>query len=120
MAAVSRCPARASVGVHELGVGGQLALVHLQRRLGVPTPRYAHLPLLLDARGAKLGKSLGAAAVDVTDPLPALRSAWTALGQDAARLPAHHSPRAFLDAALAVFDPQQIPRVDLVIANTIS
>ena len=44
----------------------------LQRLLGLPTPAYAHLPLLVDARGGKLAKSNHAPAVDA-DGLPALR-----------------------------------------------
>ena len=53
----------------------------LQRALGLPTPRYAHLPLVVDAHGRKLSKSLAALPVDPDDPLPALRAAWQALGQ---------------------------------------
>jgi glutamyl-Q tRNA(Asp) synthetase len=55
----------------------------LQRALGLPTPRYLHLPLLRDAHGAKLGKQTGAPAVAVATPaaaLAALRAAAAALG----------------------------------------
>jgi len=54
--------------------------IHLQRLLGLPTPRYLHTPLLCDARGQKLSKSNGAAPLDVTDPLAALRDAAGVLG----------------------------------------
>jgi glutamyl-Q tRNA(Asp) synthetase len=54
--------------------------IHLQRLLGLPTPRYLHTPLVRDARGQKLSKSNGAAALDVSDPLPALHAAAHALG----------------------------------------
>ena len=40
--------------------------IALQRALGVPTPQYAHLPLVLNADGSKLGKRDGAL------PLPSL------------------------------------------------
>src|SRR5690606_32112552 len=53
----------------------------LQRLLGLPTPRYAHLPLVLDDEGHKLSKSTAALAVDDDAPLPALRRAWQVLGQ---------------------------------------
>jgi glutamyl-Q tRNA(Asp) synthetase len=43
----------------------------LQRALDLPTPAYAHLPLVLDNRGRKLSKSDAAAPVDPADPLPA-------------------------------------------------
>ena len=49
--------------------------------LGLPKPAYAHLPLVRDAEGRKLGKSLAALPVDAADPLPALRAAWAFLGQ---------------------------------------
>jgi glutamyl-Q tRNA(Asp) synthetase len=53
--------------------------IHLQRLLGLPTPRYLHTPLVLDARGEKLAKSNGALALDVSDPLVALRAAGDVL-----------------------------------------
>ena len=91
--------------------------VHLQRRLGVPTPRYAHLPLLRDAAGAKLSKSFGAAAVDPADPLPALRRAWAELGQEARALSDNGPVDRVLARALAGFDPSRVPRVDASIAG---
>ncbi|MDE3073440.1 MAG: tRNA glutamyl-Q(34) synthetase GluQRS, partial [Pseudomonadota bacterium] len=54
--------------------------IHLQRCLRLPTPRYLHLPLALDAEGRKLSKSSQATAVDPADPLPALRRALDFLG----------------------------------------
>ena len=53
----------------------------LQQALALGTPSYAHIPLMLDASGRKLSKSLAAAPVDARDPLPALRLAWVLLGQ---------------------------------------
>ena len=81
----------------------------LQRALGLPTPGYAHLPLLLDADGRKLSKSCAAIPVDPADPLPALHACWSALGQVA--LPASiDSPAGFLIAATAAFRIDQVPR----------
>jgi glutamyl-Q tRNA(Asp) synthetase len=54
--------------------------IHLQRLLGLPTPRYLHTPLLHDAHGEKLSKSNGAPPLDVSDPLAALREAGAVLG----------------------------------------
>ena len=54
--------------------------IHLQRVLGLPTPRYLHTPLLLGADGEKLSKQNGAMPVDTSDPVAALREAGTALG----------------------------------------
>jgi len=38
--------------------------IYLQEQLGLPTPSYAHLPLLTNTTGEKLGKSAKSAAVD--------------------------------------------------------
>jgi glutamyl-Q tRNA(Asp) synthetase len=54
--------------------------IHLQRLLGLATPRYLHTPLVRDAHGDKLSKSNGAPALDVSDPLAALREAALVLG----------------------------------------
>jgi len=84
--------------------------IHLQRLLGLPTPRYLHLPLVLDASGAKLSKSLAALPLDDNDPLPALRHAYAVLGQPLQRLPTSGNVSAWLRAAVAHFDPAAIPR----------
>lgn len=54
--------------------------IHLQRCLGLPTPRYLHLPLLLGADGRKLSKQSGAAPLELREPLAALRAAAATLG----------------------------------------
>lgn len=54
----------------------------LQRLLGLPTPRYAHIPLLLDESGRKLAKSAGSAATSAQSPQQALAEAARLLGQD--------------------------------------
>lgn len=55
--------------------------IHLQRCLGLPTPSYVHLPLLVDEDGRKLSKSEGDAAIDRRRPVPALIEALRVLGQ---------------------------------------
>lgn len=52
----------------------------LQRALGLPTPRYLHVPLVLAPDGQKLSKQTLAPALDASQPLPALAAAWQALG----------------------------------------
>lgn len=54
--------------------------IHLQRRLGLPTPGYLHTPLVLGADGKKLSKQNGAAPIDLHDPVAALRAAAHTLG----------------------------------------
>jgi glutamyl-Q tRNA(Asp) synthetase len=49
--------------------------VHLQRVLGVATPTYLHVPLLLGVDGEKLSKRNGARTVDLADPARAVRDA---------------------------------------------
>ena len=43
------------------------AHIHLQGLLGLPTPRYYHLPVVVNERGQKLSKQTGAMAVDARD-----------------------------------------------------
>ena len=81
----------------------------LQRTLGLPTPRYLHLPLVLDAHGHKLSKSSVAWPVDPDAPLPALGLCWTLLGQDPAVLQGIASPAALLQRTLRQFQPAAIP-----------
>ncbi|MEG2803199.1 tRNA glutamyl-Q(34) synthetase GluQRS [Stenotrophomonas sp.] len=85
----------------------------LQRALGLPTPAYLHLPLLLDANGRKLSKSEAAHPLDPSQPLPALRQAWADLGQDRACLLGATGPAALLARARAHFDPSRLPRQDI-------
>jgi glutamyl-Q tRNA(Asp) synthetase len=47
----------------------------LQKALGLPTPRYLHVPLVLGENGEKLSKQNGARALDLTDPATCLRQA---------------------------------------------
>lgn len=79
----------------------------LQRLLGLPHPRWMHLPLVLDADGRKLGKRDQAHPVDPADPLPALRMALRFLGQ---AVPAGEDLQRVLVAAVEAFDPDRIPR----------
>lgn len=58
--------------------GSTARQILLQRALGLPTPRYLHLPLLRDARGRKLSKS--DADVPLRGGVQALRGAATELG----------------------------------------
>ncbi len=53
----------------------------LQRVLGLPTPRYAHIPVAVDASGAKLSKQNLAPAVDARSALATLGHAARLLGQ---------------------------------------
>jgi glutamyl-Q tRNA(Asp) synthetase len=54
--------------------------IHLQRLLGLSTPRYLHTPLVFGGDGHKLSKQNGAQAFDAGAPLAALQSAAATLG----------------------------------------
>lgn len=55
--------------------------VLLQRALGLPRPRYLHLPLAVDDRGRKLSKSEDAPAADRSTPAARLVAVLALLGQ---------------------------------------
>ncbi|MFC1589802.1 tRNA glutamyl-Q(34) synthetase GluQRS [Pseudomonadota bacterium] len=49
--------------------------IYLQQQLGYTQPGYLHLPLLIDEYGHKLGKSTGAAALDLKHPTASVHAA---------------------------------------------
>lgn len=55
--------------------------IFLQQCLGLPTPAYAHLPVVVNAAGEKLSKQTLAAPLDISRPGPALFAALKFLGQ---------------------------------------
>ncbi|HEY5849524.1 MAG TPA: tRNA glutamyl-Q(34) synthetase GluQRS [Lysobacter sp.] len=81
----------------------------LQRALGLPTPRHAHLPLVLGPDGRKLSKSDASQPVDPDNPLPALRAAWSRLGQDPAVLADADTLPDLLARSVAAFETVSIP-----------
>jgi glutamyl-Q tRNA(Asp) synthetase len=54
--------------------------IYLQRCIGLATPAYLHVPVVLDAHGDKLSKQTGATALDASPPLPTLQAAARHLG----------------------------------------
>ena len=81
--------------------------IWLQRCLGLPTPAYRHLPLVLDGTGNKLSKSAQAWPIDPDEPTPALRRALAFLGRP---LPDMRTDAvALLAHALADFEPALLP-----------
>ena len=55
--------------------------VYLQQLLGLPTPRYAHIPVITNAEGNKLSKQSHAMPIDDRQPIDNLRLALQFLGQ---------------------------------------
>jgi glutamyl-Q tRNA(Asp) synthetase len=75
----------AAQGVTDIVRGEDLAdntarQIHLQNLLGLATPRYLHLPLVLGADSRKLSKQNGAKALALAEPLIELRAAAAVLG----------------------------------------
>lgn len=82
----------------------------LQRMLHLPTPQWLHLPLVRDAAGNKLSKSLAALPLDDADPLPALTRAWRWLGQDPVPLHGLRDTGRWLQRAVREFDAARLPQ----------
>jgi len=80
----------------------------LQRLLGYPSPRYAHIPLVYGADGHKLSKSDNAHVVELARPVRSLRAAWRHLGQQQA--PADlDNPMAFWKWAIPRWRIERVP-----------
>jgi glutamyl-Q tRNA(Asp) synthetase len=86
--------------------------IHLQRCLGLPVPRYLHVPVAVDARGEKLSKQTRATPLP-RDPLPALLAAWRFLEQPPAPAPPSTAAE-FWDHAQAHWMPSRLPPVSML------
>jgi glutamyl-Q tRNA(Asp) synthetase len=89
--------------------------IFLQRRLGLSTPRYLHLPVATDARGEKLSKQTLAAPVDAARPGAALSAALRFLGQSPPAALAAAPARAVLEWAAAHWDRARVPATRAVV-----
>jgi glutamyl-Q tRNA(Asp) synthetase len=81
----------------------------LQRALKLPTPRYAHLPLVLGADGQKLSKQNLAPALDSNAGPTQLKAALQALGQ---AIPRPRDEREILAEAIENWELQHVPRAE--------
>jgi glutamyl-Q tRNA(Asp) synthetase len=79
--------------------------IYLQRLLGLPAPRYLHVPVAVDANGEKLSKQTGARVIGKED----LRSALLFLGQPASETLAE-AVRAWDPALIPARRAQAVPR----------
>ena len=77
--------------------------IALQRALGLPQPRYLHIPAAVDASGETLSKQTGAPAADAS----MLQRALAFLGQP---------PAPSLQDSVRAWDPARIPRARAIIA----
>jgi len=80
--------------------------VYLHRLLGLPHPRYLHVPLVTNAAGEKLSKQTFAPALNGAEPMAELRAALRFLGQAET---AGADPAKIMRAAIANWSPGAIP-----------
>jgi glutamyl-Q tRNA(Asp) synthetase len=85
----------------------------LQQHLGSATPRYAHVPVAVNAAGEKLSKQTGAAPIDATQGATAIARALLFLGQPP---PADLPPDDLLPWALGHWDIARVPRTRALLA----
>ncbi len=84
--------------------------IFLQRALGLPTPRYLHLPVVVNQHGAKLSKQTGARPVDRDPPVTTLVRALKLLGQSVPSELGDACVEEFWAWAAANWAPERIPR----------
>lgn len=77
--------------------------IALQRALRYPTPEYAHVPLVLNPDGTKLGKRDGALPLPTLDDARVRETLVLALRHLGIEGPAEGSPREILESALRAF-----------------
>lgn len=82
----------------------------LQQYLGVPSPQYMHLPIVLNETGEKLSKQTLAQAIDELDPVNTLFHALRFLGQDPPDALIKADLHGFWEWATAHWTPMSIPR----------
>ncbi|AZD10567.1 Glutamyl-Q tRNA(Asp) synthetase [Pseudomonas chlororaphis] len=84
--------------------------LYLQELLGLPQPRYLHVPLITQPDGHKLGKSYRSPPLAADQATPLLLRALRALGQNTDSEMAHASPREVLSWGIEHWDALLIPR----------
>ncbi len=83
--------------------------IWLQGVLGYPTPRYLHVPVVVNGAGEKLSKQTKAVPLEMDHAVATLIEAWSALGQ-AIPTPDWPSGAAFLEWAASAWDVSRLPR----------
>lgn len=83
--------------------------LYLQELLGLPQPRYLHIPLLIQPDGHKLGKSFRSPPLPTDQAAPLLCRALRALGQPVLDELAHSLPGDVLAWGIAHWDATLIP-----------
>ena len=84
--------------------------LYLQELLGLPQPRYLHVPLIIQPDGHKLGKSYRSPPLPAEQAGPLLLRALRALGQQAPTELQGAAPAELLAWGIAHWDASRIPR----------
>ncbi|KJZ67154.1 tRNA glutamyl-Q(34) synthetase GluQRS [Pseudomonas fluorescens] len=84
--------------------------LYLQELLGLPQPRYLHIPLITQPDGNKLGKSYRSPPLTEDQATPLLLRALRALGHNPGAELAYATPREVLNWGIAHWDAVLIPR----------
>ncbi|MBE0613987.1 MAG: tRNA glutamyl-Q(34) synthetase GluQRS [Burkholderiales bacterium] len=84
--------------------------IFIQRLLGLPSPRYLHLPLAVNAAGEKLSKQTLAPPVDERNPVPALAQVLVFLGLSPPQALWQSTPPEFWNWAISNWTLERIPR----------
>ncbi len=84
------------------------AQIRLQQLLKLPTPTYMHVPVVINARGQKLGKRTGAPAIDDQQPGANLCAALRALQQNPPPNLASEKPEVVWDWATEHWQPHEL------------
>lgn len=87
--------------------------IWLQRQLGAPVPRYAHVPAAVNAAGEKLSKQTRAVPLPMDSPVAPLCAAWRFLNQPA---PSWELSTAeeFWHWAIAHWDVRNVPALTML------
>jgi glutamyl-Q tRNA(Asp) synthetase len=88
--------------------------IHLQQLLGLPTPDYRHVPVIVNREGAKLSKQNLADAVDARDPSATLFTLLELLGQAPPAELCKAPPEAILTWAVAHWEVSRLAGVERV------
>ena len=84
--------------------------LYLQQLLGLPQPRYLHVPLIIQPDGHKLGKSYRSPPLPADQATPLLIRALRTLGQPVPQGASYGQPQELLHWASQHWDAERIPR----------
>lgn len=84
--------------------------LYLQELLGLPQPRYLHVPLIIQPDGHKLGKSYRSPPLPADQAAPLLNRALRALGQQPPAELSRSHPQEVLAWGITHWDATRIPR----------